>query len=82
MPDEKIITERDRRISNSICLLDDAIRFGCAIGSWVKSDVLWHRFGANGCIEVMAKRCAEEFETLYHEWKEREQKEIEKKEQP
>jgi len=70
MPDVHF-TEDDRRLSELLSLFDDVIRFGCAIGSWTKSDQYWHRQGAMDSIKAMAKRAAEELIMIDYRSKQR-----------
>ena len=52
-------------------VLNDAIRFGAAIGSWHDSKISWHNMAAGSCIKAIKEMAAYE---IKHKIKEIEEK--------
>ena len=46
-------------------VIDDAIRFGAAISSWVKSDIPWHKHAATECVRVIREAALREIKSKH-----------------
>lgn len=44
-------------------VLDDAIRFGCAIGSWHTSNTRWHQTAGSDCVRAVKEAAAREIQS-------------------
>ncbi len=64
MSDNKMTEETHDRIKG---IIEDAVRFGSAIGSWHDSKVPWHNHAGSDCIRAVKEHASREIDTLIKE---------------